>query len=301
MSSKLSPADIENGWAEAEFDWFQAYRANPSPLRDPNDPPDRILAPDKPEIGHNRPPPNNDPGPDLAYRITVQIPEYVFGDSVKAFERTLQEQGPYPSRLAALDQAAFRTRANTSVSHRCFRLYDAILDMSKGEHRCSFLDLEKLGYIAGIDGSNASRIIHEQEEPGLVKALRFTEGRIGTPKSQKVLLAPIVTAEDRTKATAERVFAEAEMAKRGEMEKRAEAERRRYRERNPQSDRHGNGQKEDPVVTATVRNSDSHGNGQARVSDRNGDFSDRCGNGLLNHIRISQEERGADAPHALPG
>jgi hypothetical protein len=56
MSSKLSPADIENGWTEPEFDRFQVYTANPSTLWDPNDPDqaDRILAPDRPAgIGHN--------------------------------------------------------------------------------------------------------------------------------------------------------------------------------------------------------------------------------------------------------
>jgi hypothetical protein len=279
-------ADLAAGLAQIKADYTSGTNGKPPAERAP--------------IGDNNGPPLEPPsdlGPDQSYRIGFDIPEWVPRDQVREFESVLQAQGSYPARLAALDQAAFRTRASTSVSHRCFRLYDAILDVSKGAHRCSFLDLEKLGYVAGIDGSNASRIIHDLEEPGLVKALRFTEGRIGTTKSQKVLLAPIVTAEDRTKATAERIFAEAEAAKRAEMEKRAEAERRRYRERNPQSDRHGNGQKEDPVVSATVRNSDSHGNGQARFSDRsgdfsdrNGDFSDRRGDCLLNHIDNKPQE-----------
>jgi hypothetical protein len=174
--------------------------------------------------------------------------------------------------------------------------------MSKGEHRCCFLDLEKLGYVTGIDGSNASRIIHELEEkPGLIKVLRFTEGRIGAPKSQKILLAPIITTEDRTKATVERILAEADTAKRADMDRRAAAERRRYRERNPnRPDRHGDDQKDDPVVTATVRNSDSRDNGQTMVSDPNGDFSDRCGDCLLNHIDKPQEEVGRPGSEASP-
>src|SRR5262245_47310854 len=173
------------------------------------------------DIGHNNPPRNVDPGPDLSHRIRFQISEWVPRDQVQAFERVLQAQGPFPDRLAALDNAAYRVRATTFVSHRGFRLYDGILDTSKGEHRCCLLDLDKLGFIVGIpDRANSSKILDELEQRGFVKTLRFTEGRLKAPKSRKVLIAPVITAEDRCEATASRIFADAETAKKSVLEKR---------------------------------------------------------------------------------
>src|SRR5262245_33614011 len=184
-------------WTACELARFRAYMG------------DNWLPPA--DIGHNNPPSNVDPAPDLSHRIGFQIPEWVPRTQVQEFEGILQAQGPFPERMAALDNAAYRVRATQSVSHRGFRLYDGILDMSKGEHRCCLLDLDKLGFIVGIlDRANASKVLDELEQPGLVKALRFTEGRFRVPKSRKVLVAPVITAEDRRQATTGRVLADAE-------------------------------------------------------------------------------------------
>jgi len=241
------------------------------------------------EIGHNNPPSKVDPGPDLSHRIGFQIPEWVPRDQVLEFERILQAQGPFPDRLAALDNAAYRVRAHASVSHRGFRLYDGILDMSKGEHRCCLLDLDKLGFIVGIlDRANSSKVLDELEQPGLVKTLRFTEGRLRAPKSRKVLIAPIITAEDRRQGTVGRVLADAEAAKKSVLEKRAEAERVRYHDRKRSSgyDDHQTGS---PKVEATTRHSSGQSNNGKPVSGGRGDFSSSHGNHLLNHIDKPQK------------
>src|SRR5262245_57970380 len=112
-------SDLSPGWSASEFDVYKEYMGDN--WRPPAD------------IGHNNPPGNSDPGPDLGHRIGFHIPEWVPRDQVRDFERTLQEQGPYPDRMAALDHAAYRVRSTTSISHRGFRLYDGILDTSKGE------------------------------------------------------------------------------------------------------------------------------------------------------------------------
>src|SRR5215468_9601466 len=130
MSSKLSPADIANGWTEAEFDRLETYLASSAPLFDPNDSRDehRILAPDvlPPPVGHNQPPPEppSDPGPDRNFAITLELPEEVRNRrDCKAFERLLQEQGDHEHRFAALDQADWRVRGNPAVPHAAYRFY----------------------------------------------------------------------------------------------------------------------------------------------------------------------------------
>jgi hypothetical protein len=177
-------SDPPPGWTAEEFARYKEYMGG------------NWLPP--PELGHNGPP-DNDCGPDENHQITFHVPEWVPLTQVRDFERFLKGQGRYPGRLAAIDQAAFRARADAAISHRCYRLYDAILDMSKGEHRCSILDLDKLGFIAGIlDPSNVSKIVQELEGSGRVKVLRYTEGRLASQASRKVLIAPVITAEDRS-------------------------------------------------------------------------------------------------------
>jgi hypothetical protein len=239
---------------------------------------------DKIDIGHNGPP--SDPGHDETYRIPFDVPEWVSRDQIRRFERAIQEQGAFDDRLAALDQAAFRVRASSAISHRGFRFYDAILDLSKGGYRCCISDLVKLGYIAGIDGSNASKIIYELEEADAVIALRFTEGRLTSPRSLKVLLAPIVTAEDRAKASADRILAEADEAKRADMQKRAEVERNRHRRSHPKP-----GTDASLTVAATVRNSESRGNGQSDFLTVDLNFSDRQNDYLRSLGRAHRQGR----------
>jgi hypothetical protein len=186
-------------------------------------------------LWHNRPPPSvssSDPGPDRSYHISFPIPEWVSRDQVWEFERALQEQGPYPNRLAALDNAAWRVRASVDVNSRAFRLYHGILDTSKGKHRACLLDYEKLGHLTAIpDPSNLSKVLRELENPNLVVTLRYAEGRLGSAASRKVLIAPVVTAEDRARATIGRIYAEAEAAKAASLAKTAQGERDRYHRR----------------------------------------------------------------------
>jgi hypothetical protein len=111
-------------WTEDELAQVEAHANGQEPL-----------SPQAPGIGHNGPP--SDPGPDRTYGIGFRVPEYVPRDKVNAFERFLQEQGAYGARLAALDQAAYRVRASSTVTARAYRVYDAILDVSRGGHRCS--------------------------------------------------------------------------------------------------------------------------------------------------------------------
>src|SRR5262249_52489193 len=144
----------------------------------------------------------------------LHTPEYVSRERVRVFEQILREQGNYGSRLAALDQAAYRVRATRGISHRAFRVYDAILDASRGRHRCCLLDLDKIAYLSGVaDRSVASKVIGELEGAGAVATLKFTEGKLGAPTARKVYVAPIVTAEDRANKTSERIYREAEGAK----------------------------------------------------------------------------------------
>jgi len=186
------------------------------------------ISPQVPGIGHNGPP--SDPGADRTYQIGFRVPDYVPRDKVKAFECFLQEQGAYVARLAALDQAAYRVRASSTVTARAYRVYDAILDVSRGGHRCSLLDQDRIAHLAGVhDRSVASKVIEELEVAGHVAVLRFTEGPLGAPTAKRLFVAPIVTAEDRAGTTLERVHTEADAAKTAALQKRAEDARKRYR------------------------------------------------------------------------
>ena len=260
------------GWTASEFDRYKDYMGDN--WRSPT------------EIGHNNPPSNGDPGSDLGHRIGFHIPEWVPREKVRAFERHLQEQGLYPDRLAALDQAVYRVRASQEVSAAEYRIYDAVLDTSKGKHRCSLFDMDKLGFLAAIkDRSNASKLVDALEKAQAVTTLRFTEGRVGTPSSRKVLIAPVITAEDRERATTERIFAEMEAAKVAGLAKRAEDARNRYQRKHPQSSS-GEEYHENKllVVDNTTRASsgdDHHENG---VSSGKNPFSSGAGYHLLNHI-----------------
>jgi hypothetical protein len=283
-SSFSSPDCPDYLWSEAALALVETHindLQSRKPAYEPSAPP-----------GHNNPPTDSDPGPDVSYRITFPIPEWVPREQVREFERVLRDQGQYPNRLAALDQAAYRVRATSSVSHRGFRLYDGVLDISKGEHRCFLLDLDKLGFIVGIpDRANASKVLDEIEIAGLVKTLRFTEGRLGAPTSRKVLIAPLITPQDRARVAVSRVLADAEAAKRAVLEKRAEAERARYHHRNQSlPGGHGNHQKKEPlVVEATTRLSGGQGDHQIPVPSGRGDFSSGRGDHLLNHIDKPQK------------
>src|SRR5262249_45606229 len=130
----------------------------------------------------------------------------------------------------------------------------------------ALLDLDKLGFIVGIpDRANSSKIIDELEKSGLVKALRFTEGRLRAPKSRKDLIAPVITAEDRRQGTIGRVLADAEAAKKLVLEKRAEAERARYHDRKRSGDC-DDYQTHPPKVEATTRLSSGQSNNGKPVS-----------------------------------
>jgi hypothetical protein len=171
---------------------------------------------------------DGDPGPDRTWRITVHVPEYVSRDKVRAFESVLRAQGDYNTRLAALDQAAYRVRADKTVTARAYRAYDATLDVSKGQHRCCLLDLDKIAIISGIpDRSVASKVFSELEDGGHVAILRFTDGPLGAPSARRLFVAPIVTAEDRAQVTSQGIYAAANAAKVETRKKRAEDARRR--------------------------------------------------------------------------
>ena len=205
------------------------------------------------DIGHNGH--GMDPGTDRSYRIGFDIPDWVSREKVRAFECALQEQGPYPDRLAALDQAAYRVRASLAVNPAEYRIYDAVVDVSKGEHRCNLLDLDKLGFLAGIsDRSNAAKLLKGLEEKGAVAALRFTEGHVATASSRKVLIAPVITAEDRARATATRLYTEMEEAKVARLAKLAEDARNRHRLKHPQPSSRGEEHRENKDPSLVVRN-----------------------------------------------
>jgi hypothetical protein len=242
------PGDLPPGWTATEFDRYKEHMGDN--WRPPAD------------IGHNNPPSNRDPGPDISHRIGFHIPEWVPRDKVQAFEQALQEQGLYPDRLAALDQAAYRVRASQEVSAAEYRIYDVVLDTSKGEHRCNLLDLDKLGSLAAIkDRSNASKHVDALEDARAVITLRFTEGRVGTPSSRKVLIAPVITAEDRARATAGRIYSEVEAAKVAELAKRAEDARNRYHRKHPQSPSGEEHHEKEPLVvqdTTRASSGDEH-------------------------------------------
>jgi hypothetical protein len=287
------------GWTADKLARFQTYMASPAPLFNPNDPrdADRILAPDvvpPPDLGHNGPPADEstDPGSDRAFRIELELPEEVRNRrDCKAFERALQDQGPYPDRLAAIEQSVARMRADKLVQHAEFRLYQGVADTAKGEHRCSILDLHKLGYVVGItDPSNLSKIAKRLEDSGRFAVLRYAEGELKDARSRKILLAPIVNAEDRAKATVPRILAEAQAAKVSELTKLAEVRRTRY---------HDNHDKQDnvvvPTTTTNCRGGNNHDNQSVVV------VATFC-RGDSNHTLIphknTTEEVGADAPHA---
>jgi hypothetical protein len=285
MSRAISSSEQDYN-SEAELAELEAFACGTDGLP-PSAPPNAPVKGAGPGIGHN-----SDPGLDRSYCIGFHIPEWVPRDQVREFERVLQAQGPYPDRLAALDHAAYRVRADRSVSHRNFRLYDGVTDTSKGEHRCSLFDLDKLGFIVGIqDRSNLVKVIDEVEAPGIVKVLRFSEGRVGTLASCKVLIAPVITAEDRAQATAARILAEAEAAKRAVLEKRAEAERTRYRRKHPEAPSgRGDHQENGSAVEATTRPSGGYGDHQDGLSGGRPDFSGGRPDRLLSHIKRSHKD-----------
>jgi len=148
----LRSLDLPSGWTAEELCKFKAYIGENWRTPPEIDEAWRELAKSRPlpepqpmpAAGHNNPPPDGDPGADSSFRFCLPTPEYVSRDRVRAFEQALQEQGGYGSRLAALDQAAYRVRATRGISHRAFRVHDAILDASRGRHRCCLLDLDKI-------------------------------------------------------------------------------------------------------------------------------------------------------------
>jgi hypothetical protein len=270
------------GWSDAELGEVEA-RVNGLPLWKPS----------KAGVSHNGPPETEgDPGPDKTYRITFRIPEYVSREKVREFERILQEQGPFSSRLAALDQAAYRVRAAQSVTARAYRVYDAILDISRGNHRCSLQYLDKIGYLAGAaDRSVASKVISELEEGGHVATLKFTEGPLGAPTSRRLFIAPIVLAEDRARITSTRVYEEADAAKASTLRKRAEEARNRRKGASDQSDeRSGHGVNYGVVDVAATTCS---GRGVNGVVDKSPKRSGRSGNSVYHNSNTTEEDQGA--------
>jgi len=268
-------------WSEAELAQVEAF-AHWEPQ-----------SPQAPGIGHNGPP--NDPGPDRTYQIGFRVPEYVPRDRVQAFEHILQEQGAYGGRLAALDQAAYRVRASSTVTARAYRVYDAILDASRGGHRCCLLDQDKIAHLAGVhDRSVASKVIEELEVAGHIAALRFTEGPFGEPTAKRVFVAPIVAAEDRAGTTLERVYTEADAAKMAALQKRAEDARKRYR-RKVASDI-ASGEREPLVDATSTRLSSCHSvNEKGFLVDRTGLSSGRHGTSVYQRDTIAEERGPADA------
>ena len=215
---------------------------------------------------------------------------------MQAFERILQAQGAYGGRLAVLDQAAYRVRATNAVTARAYRVYDAILDVSRGNHRCCLLDLDKIAHLAGVhDRSVASKVIAELEEGSHVATLKFTEGPLGKPTARRLFVAPIVTAEDRVQTTSERIYAEADAAKTAALQKRAEDARKRRGDASegadadapdPRSGRHVNYA---DVVDATSTT-------DGRVVDRLHIRSGRHGNSVNKRSNTKErEEAPADA------
>jgi hypothetical protein len=230
--SSLSPADYTDcTWPEAELARFNTYMVSKEPLWDPSDPPDRLLAPDvrpqppdPPAAGHN-----SDPGPDQTFSIALPIPEWVPHARVRKFVRALQEQGDHKHRFAALDQAAYRARADRRISAAAYRVYEVVRAKSKDRHRCCLSDLDKIGYLAAGDRARASKLLTELEDNNVTAILRFTEGRLGAPNARKLIIAPVVTAEDRMEASSARIETEADAAKVEALRKRAEAAKKAYR------------------------------------------------------------------------
>jgi hypothetical protein len=266
-------------WPEAELAQFESYLA-----AQPSWPPSAHE--NGPGIGHA-----TIADPDRNYRIGFRIPEYVSRQKVTAFERVLQEQGAYPNRLAALDQAAYRVRAAKSVTARAYRVYDAVLDTSRGEHRCCLLDLDKIAYLAGVsDRSVASKVIAELEEGRHAATLKFTEGPLGSPTARRLFVAPIVVAEDRALTTRGRIHGAADEAKNETLRKRAEdARNRRARDGDPSERDHivrsCHGVNDGVVDVAST----------TRVVDKSPKRSGRGGNSV-NHNKDTTEERSASAP-----
>jgi hypothetical protein len=143
-----------------------------------------------PQIGDNGPPPGplDDPGPDREFKFTFPVPEHINTD---AFVRALREQGPHPNRLGALDQAAWRVRADKKLSHACFRLYDGIVDMSRGPYRCLVADLETVCFITGFPGAkNAWRLLEDLDHASAIVALRYLDGELGDTRSRRFSSRP---------------------------------------------------------------------------------------------------------------
>jgi hypothetical protein len=281
----LKGIDPPPGWTVEEFARYKEYMG------------EKWLPPPGLEwmsarIGDNGPPPEppTDPGPDETYRISLPIPEYVPKAAVSAFLAALREQGPYPDRLAAIEQSVARVRAEKSVQHAEFRLYQGVADTAKGEHRCSILDLDKLSCIVGIgDPSNLSKIAKRLEDSGRFAVLRYTEGKLKYAKSRKILIAPIVTAEDRAKASVPRILAQADATKASELVKRAEIRRIRYRDKGTQDS------VVVPTTTTNCRGDDNHDNGLSWCSQpscRGDEYPT-----LIPH-KNTTKEGGADAPVA---
>lgn len=319
MSSSFDPENYV--WPPDELARFKAYMGEagfgaivaaekrngahpPHVLNGASHPPERA------SIGHNSS--NADPGADRGYRIGFRIPEWVSRAKVRAFEKALQEQGSYPDRLAALDQSAWRVRASRSFNPAEFRLYSAVLDVSKGEHRCSLFDLDKIAYVAGItDRSNAAKLVNGLEEKKAVVALRFTEGSVNASSSRKVLIAPIIAAEDRGGVTSTRIYAEMEEAKVAKLAKQAEDARNRHRkhqqaasrgeehhEKEPRGEEYHEGPNHpcDVNALALSRGEEHHENA---ASPSRGEIPKSRGE--EHHILLSQgssqeDKRGANAP-----
>jgi hypothetical protein len=147
------------------------------------------------------------------------------------------------------------------------------------------------------DFARVGKVLDELEGASLVKTLRYTEGRLGSPASRRVLIAPLIIAEDRARATAMRIIAEAETAKKQGLAKAAEAERNRYHSRRQEeSCGQGNHKNENGglVVEATTGKSCGQDNHKKGLVVETG-FSCGQGDHFLNHIENLQRDRGASA------
>ena len=170
----LSPTEFPDyNWDETSLVEVKVY-ANSLPA-----------AAEPPLIGHNRP--QDDPGVDQTYRVGFEIPNYVSRDSVAVFQLALQEQGDHKHRLDALDQAAYRARANGDISAAAYWLYEVVRVASEGKHRCCLWDLDKIGFVAGgIDRARVSKLLTELETAKLVVILKFTKDVRSTKLPQAV-------------------------------------------------------------------------------------------------------------------
>ena len=129
-------------------------------------------------------------------------------------------------------------------------------------------------------------MIAELENAACIATLRFTEGPLGARTARRLFVAPVVTVEDRTQATSQRLYAEADEAQAAARRKRAEdARKRRGSVVDERSGRHVN--YADVVDTASTMD--------PRVVDRSHIRSGRHGNSV-NHILKPDEEGGSLSP-----